>query len=144
MHNQGAAEVNDKALIVDIVRAAGSHSGVNINPLLDNQEGSQPIRAGKVIKKWIDENRESIVGTRGGPFNPTDQYVTTYKNNKIYVHVLSWAGKNNIILPAIIDRMVKNAWAPRKSGSRWCLVGNRTPTSMGTFDCSPRRLSKWR
>ncbi len=125
MHNQGATEVNNKALIVDMVRAAGSHSGVNINPLSDSQEVSEATLAGEVIKKWIDENGESIVGTRSGPFNPTDQYVTTYKNNKIYVHVLSWGGKNNIILPAIIDRVVKNAWLlenPEADGASWGIV----------------------
>ncbi|MYB00529.1 hypothetical protein F4X90_12755, partial [Candidatus Poribacteria bacterium] len=109
----------------DMVRAAGSHSGVNVNPLSDSQEKSQSTQIDEVIKKWIDENGESIVGTRGGPFVPTDQYVTTYHDNKIYVHVLSWGEKNNIILPAITDRVVKNAWIlgnPAADGTSWGIV----------------------
>ena len=125
MHNQDTAAVNDKALIVDMVRAAGSHSKINVNPLLGRQERSESIEADGAIKKWIDENGESIVGTRGGPFDPTDRYVTTYKDGKIYVHVLSWEGENHIILPAIIDRVVKNAWIlenPEADGTSWGIV----------------------
>ena len=121
MHNQGTT----KALIVDMVRAAGSDSGINVNPLSDSQKKSQFAGAEDVITEWIEENGESIVETHGGPFTPTDQYVTTYKDSKIYVHVLSWDGKNNIILPAITDRVVKNAWIlgnPAADGTSWGIV----------------------
>ena len=125
MHNQDAVEVNSKALIVDIVRAAGSRSEINVNQLLNNQKSPESVAADEAIEKWIDENGESIIGTRGGPFTPTDQYVTTYKDSKIYVHVLSWDGKNNITLPAITDRVVKNAWIlgnPTVDGTSWGIV----------------------
>ena len=121
MHNQEIA----KELIVDIVRAAGSNSEIIVNPLLGRQEKSESIAADEGIKKWIDENGESLVGTRGGPFDPTDQYVTTYKDGKIYVHVLSWDGENNITLPAITDRVVKDAWILGNSaadGTSWGIV----------------------
>ena len=125
MHNQSAAEVNSKALIVDMVRAAGSRSVANVNPLSNNQRKSESIGADAAIEKWIDENGESIIGTRGGPFEPTDQYVTTHKDGRIYVHVLSWDGKNNVTLPAITDRVVKNAWIlgnPEADGVSWGIV----------------------
>ena len=121
MPNQGTA----KALIVDLVRAAGSDSEINANPLSDSQERSQFSGAEEAIEKWIDENGESIIGTRGGPFEPTDQYVTTYKDGRIYVHVLSWDGKNNVPLPAITDRVVKNAWIlehPTADSASWGIV----------------------
>ena len=106
MRNQGTA----KALIVDMVHAAGNDLEINVNPLSDSQKKSRFTGVNEVIQEWIKENGESIIDTRGGPFEPTDQYVTTYKDGRIYVHVLSWAGKNNITLPAITDRVVKNAW----------------------------------
>ncbi len=121
MPNQGTA----KALIVDLVRAAGSDSEINANPLSDSQERPQFPGAEEAIEKWIDENGESIIDTRGGPFEPTDQYVTTYKDGRIYVHVLSWDGKNNIALPAITDRVVKNVWIlghPTADGASWGIV----------------------
>jgi alpha-L-fucosidase len=125
MHNQDTAAVNDKALIVGMVREAGNRSEINVNPQSDSQKRSESIGADEAIKKWIDENGESIVGTRGGPFDPTDRYVTTYKDGKIYVHVLSWEGEDHIILPAIIDRVVKNAWIlenPEADGTSWGIV----------------------
>jgi hypothetical protein len=121
MQNQETA----KALIVDMVRAAGSNSEINVNPFLDSQKRSRSTGANEVIREWIKENGESIIDTRGGPFEPTDQYVTTYKDNRIYVHMFSWDGKNNITLPAITDRRVKNAWIlgnPTVDGASWGIV----------------------
>ena len=121
MHNQGTS----KALIVDMVRAVGSDSEINVNPLSDSQKTSRFTGANEVIQEWIKENGESIIDTRGGPFEPTDQYVTTYKDGRVYVHVLSWEGKNNITLPAITDRVVKNAWIlehPTADGASWGIV----------------------
>ena len=121
MHNQETI----KTLIVDIVRAAGSDSEINVNLLSDNQKRSGFTGTNEVIQEWIKENRESIIDTRGGPFEPTNEYVTTYKDGKIYVHVLSWDGKNNITLPAITDRVVKNAWIlehPTADGTSWGIV----------------------
>ncbi|MBI4325719.1 MAG: alpha-L-fucosidase [Chloroflexi bacterium] len=69
--------------------------------------GTQDSKA--QVMDWISRNRESIEGTRGGPFEPTEQYVSLYANNMVYVHVLDWAGKNNISLPAVIDRLVIKA-----------------------------------
>ena len=139
MHNQGTA----KALIVDMVRAAGSDLEINVNPLSDSQKRSGFTGANEIIQEWIKENGESIIDTRSGPFEPTDQYVTTYKDGKIYVHVLSWDGKNNITLPAITDRVVKNAWIFGTSYSRWCFVGHCETASMGTFDRGPGGIPKW-
>ena len=121
MHNQETA----KTLIIDMVRVAGSNAGVNVNPLSDNQKRSGFTGANEVIQEWIKKNGESIIGTRGGPFEPTDQYVTTYKDGRIYVHVLSWDGKNNVTLPAITDRVVKNAWIlehPTADSASWGIV----------------------
>ena len=97
-------------MIVEIVRAAGNHSGINADPISNDQEYFQSADVAEAIKKWVDENGESIIDTCSGPFDPTDQYVTTYRDGKIYIHVLAWDGKNHIILPAITDRVVKNAW----------------------------------
>ena len=114
-----------RALIAEIVREAGSHSDVNADPMFDNQKQFQSVGFEDAMRKWIDKNWESIVGTRGGPFNPTNQYVTTYRDGEIYVHILSWDGENHIILPAVIDRVVKNAWLledPKADGASWGIV----------------------
>jgi len=65
-------------------------------------------------KSWLSEHEESIIGTYGGPFEPDKdskgKYVTTQKGNRIYVYVLNWKGQNNLLLPAILDRLVTRAW----------------------------------
>lgn len=66
---------------------------------------------------WRSKNRASIIGVLPGPFDPTPQYVTTYRGNRIYVHVLDWQGKNNLTLPAILDRPVQKAWLLDSGGN---------------------------
>ena len=62
------------------------------------------------VQAWLQRNSAALVNVRPGPFEPRPQYVTTYSGNKIYVHILDWEGKNNIILPAILDRPIDKAW----------------------------------
>jgi hypothetical protein len=86
-----------------LVRFAGSNA-ININRL-NVPAGESTAEVGE----WISQNRRSIDGTRGGPFPPTAQYVTTYAGHLIYVHILDWKGKNNISLPPVIDRVIGKA-----------------------------------
>jgi alpha-L-fucosidase len=50
------------------------------------------------IGSWMKTNGESIYGTRGGPFTPTDSYACTRKGNVIYIHAFSFKG-NQLVLP---------------------------------------------
>ena len=47
---------------------------------------------------YIEENGETIYETRGGPVPPRSWGVTTYKDNKVFVHVLN-AEDNDLLLP---------------------------------------------
>lgn len=52
--------------------------------------------------KWLDQVGEAVYGTRGGPWNPVDgQYGFTYKNNTIYVYLLSDFNGTTFTLPAV-------------------------------------------
>ncbi|MBK5245336.1 MAG: alpha-L-fucosidase [Eubacteriaceae bacterium] len=59
-------------------------------------------------KKKVFDNEQ--MDTNEGPFEPTEQYVTTYKDDIIYVKVLDWKGRNVIELPSVIDRPIIKAW----------------------------------
>lgn len=50
------------------------------------------------IGAWMKTNGESIYGTRGGPFTPTDSYASTRKGNVIYIQAFSFKG-NQLVLP---------------------------------------------
>lgn len=50
------------------------------------------------VGAWMKTNGESIYGTRGGPFTPTDSYATTRKGNVIYIHAFTFNG-DKLVLP---------------------------------------------
>lgn len=52
--------------------------------------------------KWLEMVGEAVYGTRGGPWNPKDgQYGYAYKNNPIFVYLLSDFAGTNFTLPAL-------------------------------------------
>jgi len=100
----GLADPNDaKTVIHRVVRAAESRRTV-----IRKVDVSAQDKTAEVLE-WISRNRQSIEGTRSGPFDATKQYVSLYTDKEIYVHVLDWAGKNNVSLPAVIDRPIAKA-----------------------------------
>jgi len=99
-----------KSTIYDIVRAAGSSSVLNKGPISKGKVLPEFAEHEEAVKQWMSLYGESIAGTRGGPFEPTENYVTTFKEDRIYVHVLDWTGKNHLILPPVTDRLVKKAY----------------------------------
>lgn len=101
--NTLAQPVSAKTAIHRIVRqAAASEAGV-AKIELSGQDKTESVT------NWISKNRFSIEGARRGPFDATPEFVAFYKDNRIFVHVLNWADKNNLSLPAVIDRPVLKA-----------------------------------
>ncbi len=112
---------NTRELIQYLVRAAGSNANSPFNAKLAlNGKFHQEFA------EWMSKNGESISGTLGGPFESTDSYASVYRNDKIYVHVLDWKGKNNLTLSSVTDRLVKKAWvlngATAQRASSWGIV----------------------
>ena len=102
--NCSAQTVNAKETIDRLARDAGSrHEGVKHVAIPPSEDSA-------TVEDWLARNRDSIEGTRGGPFYQTSQYVTTFCSDRIYVHILGWNRKKNIALPAVIDRPVQKAW----------------------------------
>jgi len=60
----------------------------------------QPDFVGRLneIGTWMKINGESIYGTRGGPYAPTNDYASTRKGNQIYVYGFNFKG-NKLVLP---------------------------------------------
>jgi len=57
--------------------------------------------------KWLETNGEAIYATRGGPYKPGLYGVSTWKGNKIFLHILASfpsADSAKIRIPAIADR----------------------------------------
>jgi alpha-L-fucosidase len=63
----------------------------------------------KEIGQWLSLNREAVYGTRGGPYLPTENMVSTHRENRIFLHLLSSPGtKLNLPLEAGVS--VENAF----------------------------------
>lgn len=89
-----------KNLIQYLVKAAGHNSNflLNVGPMPNGEIQPEFIATLKEIGKWIGDYGETIYGTHGGPVPPKTWGVTTYKGNKVFVHILNHEG-NNLLLP---------------------------------------------
>ena len=89
-----------KSLIQYLVKAAGYDSNflLNVGPMPDGKIQPEFISTLKEIGKWMEKNGETIYGTRGGPVPPKSWGVSTYKNNKVYIHLLN-PEDNNLLIP---------------------------------------------
>ena len=81
---------SEKELIQYLINAAGFGSNLllNVGPMPNGEIQDEHINSLKKIGLWVKENGETIYGTRKGPSEPNDQFITTKKQNKIYIHVL--------------------------------------------------------
>ncbi len=85
-----------------LIRSAGGDGNLllNVGPKSDGQIEPLQIDRLKEMGAWLKQYGQTIYGTRGGPFKPTDWGVSTRKGDRIYVHVLNWFGNSpRIILP---------------------------------------------
>ncbi|HVN79982.1 MAG TPA: alpha-L-fucosidase [Terriglobia bacterium] len=80
---------------------------LNVGP---DPEGE--IEAGQVerlqeIGQWLDKYGECIYKTRGGPFQPTASFGSTYHQEKVYLHILDWP-ENTLVLPGIPHKIISS------------------------------------
>ena len=74
---------------------------MNVGPRPDGLIDPPQAQRLKEVGDWLAANGESIYGTRGGPFLPGAYGASTYRDAKVYVHVLDWKGASSLRLPAI-------------------------------------------
>lgn len=93
-------------LIKYLVKAAGYNSNflLNVGPMPDGRIRPEHIRVLEKMGEWMDKYGETIYGTRGGPFEPQEGFVSTQKGNKIFIHIFERQG-SNIELPSISGKI---------------------------------------
>ena len=104
-------KIKSPAEVVDIIcRTVGGDGNLllDVGPLPDGRIEPRQVEVLKQVGAWMDVNGESIYGTRGGPWKPTEQITSTRNGNLVYVHVLK-AGGDPIELPAL-PRKIKSAF----------------------------------
>jgi alpha-L-fucosidase len=79
-----------------LVRTAGGDGNLlfNIGPKPDGT--IEPLQAERLreMGQWLEQYGNTIYGTRGGPFKPTDWGVSTHKEDKIFLHIMNWQGEH--------------------------------------------------
>lgn len=60
---------------------------VNIGPKPTGEMPQEQVDRLYDLTQWIDQNKASVYGTKGGPFMQTEEIGSTYKGNYIYLHI---------------------------------------------------------
>jgi alpha-L-fucosidase len=99
---------NPEELERRLVQAAGTNSNLllNIGPMPNGEIQQEFVTRLRAVGEWLSKYGDSIYGTRGGPIAPGEWGVTTQKDNKIYVHILSWHAPL-LALPPITSKVVE-------------------------------------
>jgi len=93
-----------------LIRAAGGDGNVllNVGPRPDGLIDPEQANRLKEMGDWLQKYGESIYATRGGPYKPCKNVVSTRKDNKIFVHILDWP-EDTLKLPALPAKIVKSS-----------------------------------
>ncbi|NOY59371.1 MAG: alpha-L-fucosidase [Calditrichaeota bacterium] len=86
----------------------GGNLLLNVSPMLDGRIEQRQIDRLRGMGEWLKKNGESIYGTQGGPFKPTDWMVSTRKGNQIFIHLFNWPGKE-LVLPELSGCQILSA-----------------------------------
>jgi len=97
------------ACLLMLIRAAGGNGNVllNVGPTPEGVIEARQAERLKEIGAWLAKQGESIYGTRGGPYKPGKNVVSTRKGNTVYVHITAWP-EETLLLPALPAKIVKS------------------------------------
>ena len=70
----------------------GGNSLLGLSPMPDGRFEPRQVDRVREIGEWLRKYGQTIYGTRGGPFISAEWGGTTYRGNKVYVHLLRWSG----------------------------------------------------
>jgi len=79
---------------------------LNVGPMPTGKIEPRQIQRLKQIGNWLEKYGRSIFNTRGGPYKSGTWGASTYRDNKIYLHIFHWLSEK-LNLP-LITRRIKN------------------------------------
>lgn len=94
--------------IQTLVRTAGGGGNLllNVGPMPDGRIEPRQTERLREIGDWLEKYGESIYGTEGGPFKPTDWGVFTHRDKTIYVHVMNEEA-SELTLPPLKQKIIR-------------------------------------
>lgn len=117
MGHQWAWKFNDKPRslkesVHTLLRCVGGNGNLLFNIGPDSSGVFPPDFAARAreMGSWITKNEPAIYGTKGGVYTPSDDYVSSFKGNKLYVHLLN-SSRNDLELPAMQAKIKSAALA---------------------------------
>lgn len=107
MGHQWAWRFNDrprslKESVHTLLRCVGGNGNLlfNIGPDSSGVFPAEFADRAREMGSWISKNEAAIYHTKGGVYTPASDYVSSFKENKVYVHLLNPA-KKELELPAL-------------------------------------------
>ena len=90
-----------------LARCAGGDGNLllNVGPMPDGRIEPRQAERLREIGAWLAKKGESIYGTRGGPWRPSKNLVSTRKGKTVYLHVFQWDA-DTITLPALSGKVI--------------------------------------
>jgi alpha-L-fucosidase len=90
-----------KQCIQSLIQTNGANGNFlfNVGPMPDGRIEPRQVERLEEMGAWITKYGESIYGTRGGPFLPEENILSTRKGNTIYLHFLDQKGVAKLPIP---------------------------------------------
>jgi len=79
---------------------------LNIGPNPDGNIAYREIERLKEIGQWLKKYNETIYSTRGGPFMPTEEVCSTYKEDRIFLHFIG--ERREVNLPDFGNKIISS------------------------------------
>lgn len=94
-------------LIRDMVSVVGNNGNymINLGPRPDGSFEAEQIVLMDELGKWLKKHEQTIYATRGGPFYPFPQGVSTRKDNKAWIFITD-PKTENLILPKLSQQIL--------------------------------------
>lgn len=112
MGHQWAWKFNDhprtlKESVHTLLRCVGGNGNLLFNIGPDSSGVFPPDFAARAreMGSWIEKNKPAIYNTKGGVYTPARDYVSSFKGNKLYIHLLT-DSQTELSLPVISSKVV--------------------------------------
>jgi len=104
-------EIKTASEVIGILaRCAGGDGNLllDVGPMPDGRIEPRQVEVLKQVGAWLVKNGESIYGTRGGPYKPSEYGACTRTGKTIYLHVLNWPESGTVKLPSLPAKVVSS------------------------------------
>jgi alpha-L-fucosidase len=92
--------------IQTLVRVVGGDGNLllNVGPMPTGEIEPRQVTRLREMGDWLRKYGQSIYSTRGGPFKGNSWCASTYRGNRVYVHIFNWHGET-FRLPPINEKV---------------------------------------